>query len=50
MIGDGGWGRWLGAVIGQLGIVFIGSRIQYWYELGELLFLVPFIVGYFYFF
>ena len=35
---------WLGAVIGQLGIVFIGRRIRYWYELGELMFLMPFIV------
>ena len=36
---------WLGAVIGQLGLVAVGSRVWYWYELGELMFLVPFIVG-----
>ena len=36
---------WLGAVIGQLGIVFIGREFRYWYELGELMFLVPFLFG-----
>lgn len=36
---------WLGAVIGQLGLVVVGRRIWYWYELGELMFLVPFMFG-----
>ena len=35
---------WMGSVIGQLGVGFVGMRIRYWYELGELLFLVPFVV------